>query len=407
MSAEGDAGRRRPPLASGRGGAPGQRLVRSLGRRRRLRAGLVEVAYVAGGLLAAMLIPAIQAGPMVDAARSANLLTAVAGGVIPLVAVVFSLLFLTVQFASTTLSPRLNLFRDTPLVWHAFGFFIGVFVFAATAALRTSSRPEVSALVPATAIALTLAAMAVARQLQTRAYRSLQMGPVVQEITRRGRVGVDQLYEVGTADSPSASSHSLTPAGEVRWRGSDGYIRQIDVRRLFALAVENDATVELPLRPGQFVRHGDVVLRHSLEPVMADADLVRDVEVGADRTWDQDPLFAFRLLVDIGLRAMSPAVNDPATCRHVIDAASGLLRYVADRHLFIGHISDTGGHLRLVLHPPTWDEFVGAAFDELIEAGKASSSVAARLAAVLDDLVETVPATRRGAVEDRRGRLTP
>lgn len=65
MSADEDAGRRRPPLASGRGVAPGQRLVRSLRRRRRLRAGLVELGYVAGELLAAVLIPAIQASSMI------------------------------------------------------------------------------------------------------------------------------------------------------------------------------------------------------------------------------------------------------------------------------------------------------------------------------------------------------
>lgn len=405
MSADGDAARR-PPIASALDVAPGQRLVRSLRRRRRLRAGLVQLAYIAGGFLAAVLTSGIDTGPKVDAARSANLLIAVAGGIIPLVAVVFSLLFLTVQFASTTLSPRLNLFRDAPLVWHAFGMFTGVFVFAAVAALRTSSRPEVSALVPATAIVLILAAMAVARQLQTSAYRSLQMGPTVQEITRRGRGGVDKLYEKGAADSPSAPLASPGSACEIRWWGSDGYIRQIDVRRLFAVAVENETTIELPLRPGQFVRHGDVVLRHSLEPAMADGALVRHIEIGADRTWDQDPLFAFRLLVDIGLRAMSPAINDPATCRHVIDATSGLLLYVADRHLSVGHITDADGHLRLVLHPPTWEEFVGAAFDELIEAGQTSSSVATRLATVLDDLVLSVPAARRDEVEDRRSRLT-
>ena len=65
------------------------------------------------------------------------------------------------------------------------------------------------------------------------------------------------------------------------------------------------------------------------------------------RTWEQDPLLAFRLLVDIGLRAQSPAINDPATCRHSINAVSGLLRYLADRHLTIGDITDPGGQVRL------------------------------------------------------------
>jgi uncharacterized membrane protein len=88
-------------------------------------------------------------------------------------------------------------------------------------------------------------------------------------------------------------------------------------------------------------------------------------EIGPDRTWDQDPLFGFRLLVDIGLRAQSPAINDPATCRHTIDALAGLLRYVADRHLTIGNLTDLDGSQRLLLHAPTWEDFVSAAFDEI------------------------------------------
>ena len=393
------------PLASGRDIAPGQRLVRSLRRLPRLRAGLVQLSYLVGGLVAGLLAAGIEAGPQVDAARSAGLLFAFAGGIIALVAVVFSLLFLTVQFASTTLSPRLNLFRDAPVVWHAFGLFTGVFVFATTAALGTSSQDEMSVVVPIAATVLSLAAMAVARNLQMRAYNSLQMGPTVQEITRRGRAEVDRLYERGSAEATVAAKDNLASGTTVRWWGDDGYLRQIDVQRLYATAARHDAIIELALRPGQFVRHGDIVLRHSLGPGLGADELLRNIEVGTDQTWDQDPLFAFRLLADIGLRAQSPAINDPATCRHTIDAASGLLRYIADRHLGIGEITDADGHLRVLLHPPTWDEFVGTAFDELIEAGRETSSVAARIAKVLDELIETVPAQRRQEIEDRRTRL--
>ena len=390
----------------GRDIAPGQRLVRSLRRRPRLRAGLVHLSYLVGGLVAGLLTGRIEAGPQVDAVRSAGLLFAVAGGIIALVAVVFSLLFLTVQFASTTLSPRLNLFRDAPVVWHAFGLFTGVFVFATTAALRTSSQDEMSVVVPIAAIVLSLAAMAVARNLQMRAYSSLQMGPTVREITRRGRAEVDRLYEQGGAEVTIAPWDNVASGTDIRWWGDDGYLRQIDVQRLYAAAARHNAIIELALRPGQFVRHGDIVLRHSLGAGLGADELLRNIEIGDDQTWDQDPLFAFRLLADIGLRAQSPAINDPATCRHTIDAASGLLRYIADRDLGIGEITDADGHLRVLLHPPTWDEFVGTAFDELIEAGRETSSVAARIAKVLDELVETVPAQRRQEIEDRRTRLT-
>ena len=136
------------PLASGRDIAPGQRLVRSCAASRDCAPASYQLSYLVGGLVAGLLAAGIETSPQVDAARSAGLLFAVAGGIIALVAVVFSLLFLTVQFASTTLSPRLNLFRDAPVVWRAFGLFTGVFVFATTAALRTSSKEEMSVVVP-------------------------------------------------------------------------------------------------------------------------------------------------------------------------------------------------------------------------------------------------------------------
>ena len=388
--------------------APGQRLVGSLRRRPRLRGGLIQLSYIAGGAAAGVVAAEIRAGPKVDAAAMVGLLFAVGGGIISLVAVVFSLLFLTIQFASTTLSPRLNLFRDAPLVWHAFGLFVGVFVFTTTAALRASLRGEMSVVVPAATIVFALAAMAVARNLQLSAYQSLQIGPTVQEITRRGRAVIDQQYEHRTAEPRAVTPKPMTPGYAVRWRGDDGYIRQVDVQRLLRTAVELDATIELPLRPGQFVCHGDIVLRHSLDPSDADEeDLIRRIEIGPDRTWDQDPLFAFRLLVDIGLRAQSPAVNDPATCRHTIDAVNGLLRYVADRHLTIGIITDLDGRQRLLLHAPTWDDFVSAAFDEIIEAAQGAPSVAVRLVKVLDHLTLSVPAFRRDEIERRRQRLDP
>ncbi|HET9650056.1 MAG TPA: DUF2254 family protein [Microlunatus sp.] len=394
---------------AGRDVPPGQRLVLTLRRRPRLRAGLVQLGYVAAAAAAAVLTADIHTGPQVNAARTSNLLFAVGGGIISLVAVVFSLLFLTVQFASTTLSPRLNLFRDKPLVWHAFGLFIGVFVFATTAALRTSTREQMSVIIPIATIVLALAAMAVARNLQMSAFRSVQVGHSVQEITRRGRAVIDQLYEPRTVKTPAPSTPAKAEATvEVRWLGDDGYIRQVDVQRLFHNAIQHRGTIQLQHRPGQYVRHGDVIFRHNIDPGDADDDdLLRHIEIGPDRTWEQDPLFAFRLLVDIGLRAQSSAVNDPATCRHTIEAVGGLLRYLADRHLTIGDITDPVTHARLLLRPVTWEEYVAAAVDELIEVGRGTASIAARISDVLEDLHHAVPADRRPEIIQRLQLLRP
>ena len=313
------------PLMSGREIPPGQRLVRSLRRRPRLRAGLVQLAYVAGAVGAAVLAAEIQAGPQVNAARTSNLLFAVGGGIISLVAVVFSLLFLTVQFASTTLSPRLNLFRNEPLVWHAFGLFVGVFVFAMTAALRTSTREEMSVVIPTATIVLALAAMAVARNLQMSAFSSVQVGPTVQEITRRGRAVIDQLYETRTSETPTPSRPAETDV-EVVWVGDDGYIRQVDVQRLFDSAVQHQSTIQLPLRPGQYARHGDAVFRHNIDSAdVVDDDLLRHIEIGPDtepgsrtRSWR----FACSSTSDCAPSLQLSTIPPPAATESMPSAAS-------------------------------------------------------------------------------------
>lgn len=79
--------------------------------------------------------------------------------------------------------------------------------------------------------------------------------------------------------------------------------------------------------------------------------------------------------------------------------------YIADRHLTIGDITDPSDRARLVLRPVTWEEYVAAAVDELIDAGRDTASVAARLVEVLDDLALTVPEDRREEIRQRLQRL--
>jgi uncharacterized membrane protein len=99
-------------------------LLVALRRRRRLRAGLTQLLFVVGAVGVGLAAPRISIGPTVNSDEVRILLFSLAAAVIPFVSIVFSLLFLVVQFGSTTLTPRLNLFRDDPLVWRAFGFFI-------------------------------------------------------------------------------------------------------------------------------------------------------------------------------------------------------------------------------------------------------------------------------------------
>jgi uncharacterized membrane protein len=91
-------------------------------------------------------------------------------------------------------SPRLNLFRDDPIVWRTFGLAIGVFVFSITTALVIGDQPKVSVIVPAAEVVAVLAVIALIRSLQVKAFASIQLAPTLAAIAGQGRGILDDLY---------------------------------------------------------------------------------------------------------------------------------------------------------------------------------------------------------------------
>ena len=162
--------------------------------RRPLRAGLVQLLCALAGLVLGVLLPRISTETSVASSRVTEALVGVGFGILGLVSIIFSLLFLVVQWAFGSLSPRLNLFRDDPIVWRTFGLAVGVFVFSVTSALAIGNKPEVSVIVPATEVAAMLAALAMLRTLQVRAFASIQLAPTLAAIATRGRGIIDDLY---------------------------------------------------------------------------------------------------------------------------------------------------------------------------------------------------------------------
>ena len=154
--------------------------------RRRLRAGLVQLLCVLAGLGLGLLLPRISTGSSVASTRVTEALVTIGFGTLGLVSVIFSLLFLVVQWAFGSLSPRLNLFRDDPVAWRTFGVALGVFVFSVTSALVIANDQQVSVVVPAVEVAAVLLTVALMRVLQV---ESLYVHPARPDAggNRRGR----------------------------------------------------------------------------------------------------------------------------------------------------------------------------------------------------------------------------
>jgi uncharacterized membrane protein len=389
----------------GAGTAPVRRLGRGLRRRRRARIGLTQLCYTVAGVALGLLVPLVHIGFTVPRVETAQMLFAVGAGLITFIGVVFSLLFLVVQFGSTTFTPRLNLFNSSPIVWHSFGFYIGVLVYAFVAAFSINGSDHVTGLVPIVTGALLLVVIALFRSLQLRAFSSIQLASTLAQVAQHGHEVLDGVYpDRPLAEGPEKTTAAPLPAGrrDVIWTDASGVIQAIDVPRVLAGAREADAAVEFLVPIGEMVQHQTpVAVIHGSADRSIDAAVLKAIRTGADRTFEQDPTLVFRVLVDIALRAVSVGINDPTTAVQVLDREEGLLRSLVGRDLDVGEVAGPRGAARVLLSLPTWDEYVGLAVDELIDMGASYATVRRRLERLLRDLLAVAPASRRMALQRR------
>ena len=388
-------------------------LARVLRRKRRLRAGSVQLLGIAVAVALAFLMPQIQVFE-IPTSRAIEMLIAVGAGTVTFIGIVFSLLFLVVQFGSTTFTPRLNLFRDAPIVWRAFAFYTAVVVYALTAALVIGRDEKTSAAVPIVAFAAVLASIILYRLLQTAAFKSLQLASTLGQVAHRGREVIDGLYvhkasvtdPTDDADGASAASDTDDSQHVIRWLRAAGIVQVIDVPRVLRAAERARAVIAFKAGSGEMIAEGDAL---ALVTGPAGPDLERQVlkavTVGEERTFEQDPALALRLLADIALRALSPAVNDPTTAVQALDTMDGLLRTLATRNLSVGHVPGSDGTIRVALVLPTWGDYLAVALDEIIALPALSANVSRRILKLLDELEAIAPPSRRSALEARRRQI--
>jgi uncharacterized membrane protein len=380
---------------------PGMRSGAALRRRRRVRTALVQAAYILAAIGLGLIAPRISVAATVESRRVTEMLVAVGAAFVPFIAIIYSLLFLVVQFSSTAFTPRLNLFRDSPIVWHAFSFFTSVIVFAFTAAFAIGKDPQTSLLVPIITMMLVLVAIGMFRRLQTSAFESIQLASTLSSVARRGTEVIDDVYPDHASDAAAAPGRPPARGGEVRWPTRAATLQAIDVPALVSCAERADVVIELCVRPGQVIpEHGPVALTHGDGEVAAD-ELVGALQTGIERTFDQDPTMALRVLADIALRGLSPAVNDPTTAVQALDEIDSLLRQLISRDLAVETVNGSDGQPRLLLRLPAWEDYVAVALDEIIAIAGSSWQVRPRIDRLVTDLIAIAPTERAEALQLR------
>ncbi|NRQ36703.1 DUF2254 domain-containing protein [Nonomuraea sp. NN258] len=372
--------------------------------RRRLRAGLVQVVCAAAGLAAGLILPGLPpATPLPTKDVTAALFT-IGFGVLGLASVIFSLLFLVMQFAAGTFSLRLTLFRDDPTVWRTFAFAVGLFIYTITAALVIAHRGDVSLTVPVLTVLLALVAALLMRTVQIRAFVSIQLAPCLNVINRRTRRVLDTVYRLPYRESGPAPPDLPARVSTIVWRGGPARLQEINVPALVAAAAERDAVIVLRVSLGAQLFDGDLIADVHGNAV-PEPLLRRQVLTGAERSFSQDAAFGFRLLADIALRSLSASVNDPATTVQTLDHVHDLLRRLVDKDLDVGTLTGADGRVRLVIPLPGWEDYLRLALDEVIVAAAHSPMALVRLRDLLRDLRGQAPRQRVGSIAGRLARV--
>jgi uncharacterized membrane protein len=364
--------------------------------------------YVAVALALSGAVTEIDVGFTVPGDNARSMLLTLGTGVMAFVAIIYSLLFLVVQFGTTTWTPRLNIFRDHPIVYHSFGYFVGVVVFCFGTFFALADDEDASGAIPILIMGLVLVSLALFRALQTTAFRSIQLAPALSQVASRGREVIVGIYPDkfgGASSPPNWQEDAPERIIEVRWPARSQVLQVIDVPHLVDAASKANALVECVRGTGETLQEDGLVARiHGGGSDRLVKEVLKSLRGGEERTYEQDPAFAFRVLADIALRALSPAINDPATAVQSLEASEGLLRLLINRDLDVGCISDREGVTRVVLNLPSWEDYLALAIDEVMGFSENSPQVHRRIERMMKDLIEIAPPGQREPLERRLAR---
>jgi uncharacterized membrane protein len=329
---------------------------------------------------------------------SRQILTTLAGAVITVVGVVFSIMIVTLTLASTQFGPRMlrNFIRDRG-TQVTLGTFVATFVYATLVLISiggASGRfvPHLSITV---AVALVAVSMGVLIYFINHIAASIQLPQVIASIAGDLSRAIDaESTPVGPAVEAGPSVDELlrrmSDSGGVVGAPSSGYLQFVQHRTLVRLATEKGAVIRLLHRPGHFVVGGHPMA--TVWPPQATESVTEALRrahvTGPNRTLEQDLAFAVDQLVEIAIRALSPAVNDTFTALTCIDWLGESLTKVTTRWHPVRVHRDSHGYVRVITAHVSYSRLIQRAFEKIRQAGRGMPAVLIRQLDALTKIME-------------------
>jgi uncharacterized membrane protein len=335
-----------------------------------------------------------------------QIMGALAAGMITFTGIVFSAVFVAAQIQTSSYSPRLaaRLRRDRVIIAGlALPTATATYSLFALAAIgRQADRlgeDVAPALTVGVALLLALITIGTFVALVQRAFDSTQIGGILRGLMRRAHHVIEDVHPAGER-ARARDRQTGEPVVEVHYDGPPAVLASVDRAALLRLARQTGAFVEVVPPIGQYLAPGAATLRlFGVERESQRRDQRRVLVLARQRTMDQDPAFAMRMFVDIAIRGLSPAVNDPTTAVQSIDRIETLLVDLHGRLPSGGLVLDADGTPRGSFPVPTWPEYFDLALIEIRHYGAGSAQVARRLRALHAHLLDIVDESERGRVE--------
>lgn len=369
-------------------------------------------AVLAGALLAMLTRQAdtsvtVPAGWRYSPSTAGTVLSTIVGAMVGLIGFVVTVTVLAIQMATGTFSARyMRIWYRDGLLQATLTVLVGTaaFAFSLIRQVTSTAAPNIGVSVAGTLVVVGLVLFLLFFSRFVHRLRPVAVAGLVGQIASRMVKTVIQVAETRTQ---AAEVTDNRPALTLR-SPRDGAIQAVNVRGLVRWASRNDSVLAMHPAVGDFVTAGQPVLavfgdgaagapHHRLRGMIA---------LGVERTVEQDPAFAIRIMVDIAIKALSAAINDPTTAIQSIDHLARVLGRLGsvelhDRLAF----GDADGKPRLFMPGRTWEDYLTLAVTEIREFGASDIQVMRRLRALLQDLQDTVRQENRRAVDHELARL--
>ena len=325
------------------------------------------------------------------------ILRSIATSIVTVVSIVFAILLMTLTLASTQFSPRIlvSFVRDRGTQW-TLGVFLGTFSYCMAALPAARSLPV--AFVPVLTVigAMVLALVAVGWLIFFIHHisQAISVNHIVDRIARETELVIDELMPRPRTRFEPMSRLPLDDTGQTAiLNQQSGYVRFIDVDQLLYLAKTWRIRIRVERGVGQFVPAGVPLLHVSREDridPMRSAELLGAFDIGPTRTLQQDVEFGVIQIVDIALRAISPAVNDPSTAISCLDQLSRILVHWFARAQPASVMFDPPHVPRVFVPWISIDGMLDTAFEQIRHYAANDAAVSLRLLRAIGDIASTL-----------------